>query len=74
MFARDTEVGSRLLVSVACAGSESHGRYLPDGKIAQKLGGSCKGKDGEVLKERLWTELSAKLEDIKKGVVDQVVV
>ncbi|PVH96949.1 putative short-chain dehydrogenase [Periconia macrospinosa] len=67
MFARETEVGSRLLVDVSSASSASHGHYLPDGKIVT-LVGMCKGKEGQELKARLWAELSPKLEGIHEGV------
>ncbi|KAF2009106.1 putative short-chain dehydrogenase [Aaosphaeria arxii CBS 175.79] len=66
-FARTTEVGGCILVNVLSAGSDSHGRYLPDCKMVE-LTGMCRGKDGDELQDRIWKELSKKLEHICPGV------
>ncbi|KAF2866327.1 NAD(P)-binding protein [Massariosphaeria phaeospora] len=69
MGARTTEVGSRMVVYGATAGSESHGQYVPDCEV-KPTGGLTKGKEGEDLQKRVWAELKAKLERIQTGVTD----
>ncbi|KAK3711593.1 hypothetical protein LTR37_009584 [Vermiconidia calcicola] len=66
--ARKTEVGARVLVHGAGAGADSHGKYLPDGKV-RTLGALAKGRKGTELQELVWKELKDKLEDIRPGIM-----
>ncbi|KAK1750355.1 hypothetical protein QBC47DRAFT_393959 [Echria macrotheca] len=67
-LARPAEVGARTLVYGASASKDTHGQYLPDCKITQPNRGLAKGKAGEELQKRVWTELKTKLETIRPGV------
>lgn len=71
IFARSTEYGSRTLVHAASQGPESHGRYLSSCAIAP-LGGIAAGPDAAVLQERVWKEVSDKLEKIKPGILNNL--
>lgn len=64
---RSTEAGSRTLVHAASQGPESHGAYMSDCGVARPSA-FVLSKDGYESQERLWKELEAKLEGIKKGV------
>ena len=67
-MARKTEVGARVLVHGASAGADSHGKYLPDGKV-RALGALANGRTGTELQELVWKELKDKLEDIRPGIM-----
>lgn len=67
LLARSTEYGSRTLVHAAASGAESHGHYLSDCEISLPSG-YVLSNEGYVAQERLWDELTAKLEAIKPGV------
>ncbi|KAH6971761.1 putative short-chain dehydrogenase [Ilyonectria sp. MPI-CAGE-AT-0026] len=67
MLARQTEVGSRTLVYGASAGPETHGQYLPDCNITVTKG-LTEGSAGAELQNRVWEELTQKLEAVQKGV------
>lgn len=68
VLARTTEVGSRTLVHAGTeAGEESYGQYLSDCKV-QKCAKLVEGPEGKELEERVWRELSEKLEAISPGV------
>ena len=71
MGARTTEVGSRTLVDAACKGPESHGRYLTDCTIADPAP-FVLTEEGKKTQERVWKELSAKLEKIQPGILDNI--
>lgn len=68
VFARTTEVGSRTLVhGGVTAGQETHGKFMQTCKVTDcaKL---VEGPEGKGLEDRVWGELSAKLEAIQPGV------
>lgn len=69
IMARTTEVGSRTLVHAGTkAGKESHGKYLSDCQVTRcaKL---VEGPEGPGLEDRVWKELSEKLEAIQPGIL-----
>ncbi|QDS70784.1 hypothetical protein FKW77_004185 [Venturia effusa] len=68
MGARTTEVGARTLVHATQAGPESHGQYLSDCAIAPPAPFVTSEK-GKKFQARWWKELSAKLESIHPGVM-----
>ncbi|KAM0141894.1 hypothetical protein ACHAP3_001887 [Botrytis cinerea] len=65
---RTTEEGARSLVFATSFGKESHGKYVGNGRL---LSESCfvTSKDGAVAGEKLWTQLSSKLEKIRPNVM-----
>lgn len=68
LTARTTEVGSRTLVyGGVTAGEETHGKFMQSHKVTEcaKL---VIGPEGKGLEDRVWAELSAKLEAIQPGV------
>jgi retinol dehydrogenase-12 len=69
MNARTTEQGSRTLVHAAtAAGPESHGQYLSDCKVMEPSE-FVRSAEGKKAGERVWEELSEKLEKIEPGVL-----
>ncbi|KAF2464992.1 short-chain dehydrogenase [Lindgomyces ingoldianus] len=68
ILARSTEKGSRTLVHAASQGSETHGEYLSDCKV-HEAAPIVTSEEGHVLQERVWDELSKKLEAIRPGVI-----
>ncbi|KAK4506211.1 hypothetical protein PRZ48_004176 [Zasmidium cellare] len=66
-LARTTEKGSRTVVHAGSCGSETHGKYLSDCKVAEPAA-IVTGPEGRKLQERLWDELTQKLEAIQPGV------
>ena len=69
LFARTTEYGSRTLVHAASQGPETHGKYLSGCKIANRAGIAA-AADVEEIQERVWREISEKLERIKPGILE----
>tara|TARA_R110002003_G_scaffold206_8_gene15809 strand:- start:826 stop:1803 length:978 start_codon:yes stop_codon:yes gene_type:complete len=67
LLARTTEAGSRTLVHAGSSGQESHGQYLSDAKIVPPSV-FVRSEEGKKTQKRVWDELIAKLEGIKKGV------
>ncbi|KAJ5754142.1 uncharacterized protein N7511_008295 [Penicillium nucicola] len=73
VLARSTEVGSRTLVAGAAAGLESHGAYMSDGYVENTaLSPFVRSDEGRQARERLWGELSAILESVCPGVMQNV--
>ena len=68
LLARTTEMGSRSLVHAGSAGANTHGQYLSDCHTA-KPAKLVTSPEGEVVQDRLWAELTSKLEAIKPGVM-----
>jgi NAD(P)-dependent dehydrogenase (short-subunit alcohol dehydrogenase family) len=66
-LARTTEYGSRTLVHAAASGAETHGQYLSDCKI-DLASDYVRSAEGYEAQNRVWDELTAKLEAIKPGV------
>ncbi|KAM0715823.1 hypothetical protein Q7P37_008337 [Cladosporium fusiforme] len=71
IFARSTEYGSRTLVHAISQGPETHGRYLSSCAIAEP-GGLAAGENASALQERVWKEVSGKLEKIKPGILNNL--
>ena len=71
LLARTAEVGSRTLVHAASAGSASHGQYLSDAQIADPPA-LLLSKEGAETQERVWIELSKKLEVIEPGILSNL--
>lgn len=72
VLARTTEVGSRTLVHAGVtAGEETHGKYLADCQV-KDCAKMVEGEGGVELEERVWKELSKKLEQIQPGVTKVV--
>jgi NAD(P)-dependent dehydrogenase (short-subunit alcohol dehydrogenase family) len=67
LLARSTEVGSRTLVHAATQGPESHGQYMSDCDIGVPAP-FVTSEEGKRVQERVWDELTRKLEVIKPGV------
>lgn len=67
MRARSTEVGSRTLVHAASAGSESHGQYLSNCKVAL-VGNFVRTEEGREVQSMCWDEVMGRLEWIEPGV------
>lgn len=68
LVARTTEVGARTLVhGGVTAGQETHGKFLETCQVLEcaKL---VEGPEGKTLEDRVWGELSQKLELIQPGV------
>lgn len=66
-LARSTEVGARTLVHAGGSGEESNGQYLSDCEVTQP-NKNVLSEDGKRTQERVWKELTAKLEGIRKGI------
>ncbi|KAF2109343.1 hypothetical protein BDV96DRAFT_615734 [Lophiotrema nucula] len=66
-LARSTEVGSRTLVHAASQGPETHGEYLSNCTITQPAP-LVLSAEGYKLQERVWGELSKRLEAIQPGI------
>lgn len=71
LLARSTEYGSRTLVHAAASGAESHGHYLSDCKVELPSEYVLSNK-GYVAQNRVWDELTAKLEAISPGVTNNL--
>ncbi|MCJ1307074.1 hypothetical protein MMC25_000720 [Agyrium rufum] len=72
LFARTAEEGSRLVVSAAAAGRESHGGYLRGGKL-QKYPLFLTDEKGIERSEYVWKQLGNKLEGLQPGVLASLV-
>ncbi|OQO11624.1 hypothetical protein B0A48_03351 [Cryoendolithus antarcticus] len=66
-LARTTEYGSRTLFHAAEQGKDSHGGYFSDCRLADPAL-LVTSEEGKKVQERVWTELTAKLEKIQPGV------
>jgi hypothetical protein len=69
LFARTAEYGSRTLVHAACQGPETHGCYLSGCAVSER-GGVVVAADGKEVQERVWREVSEKLQKIKPGILE----
>jgi NAD(P)-dependent dehydrogenase (short-subunit alcohol dehydrogenase family) len=70
-LARTAEVGSRTLVHAASAGPGSHGQYLSDCRIEDPPAFVLR-KEGVETQERVWMELSKKLEAVQPGILENL--
>ncbi|KAE9975887.1 hypothetical protein BLS_000918 [Venturia inaequalis] len=66
--ARSTDVGARTLVHATQAGPESHGQYLTDSAVGPPAS-FVTSEEGKKFQARWWKELSAKLESIHPGIL-----
>jgi hypothetical protein len=64
---RTASVGARALVNGASFGPDSHGEYLSNCRI-DKVSPYARREEGEKMGEKLWAELSEKLEMIQPGI------
>ena len=71
VFARTTEQGSRTLVHAASQGPESHGQYMSNCQVAP-VAPLVTSAVGYETQNRVWIELSKKLENIKPGVTSNL--
>ena len=71
VMGRSVEEGSRALVDAVGRGTDSHGEYLSDCKVA-RVSDFVLSKKGAKTQERVWEELNAKLEAIEPGIMDNV--
>lgn len=73
VVARSTDVGSRTLVASASAGLESHGAYMSDSHVENTaLSPFVRSEEGRQAREKLWSEVSVILEDVRPGVMQSV--
>ena len=68
LFARTTEYGSRTLVHAISQGPGTHGKHLSSCAIG-KRGGIVTAADGQEVQERVWKEITEKLERIKPDIL-----
>ncbi|KAH6878551.1 hypothetical protein BKA58DRAFT_308294 [Alternaria rosae] len=69
LLARKTEVGSRTLTHAGISGVETHGKYLSDCEITEPSP-YVRSEEGKRDQERVWKELTAKLEVNKSGITE----
>lgn len=67
IFARTTEMGARNFIAAACAGQESHGKYISE-CVVKEPSDFVRSKEGEVTQERIYEELMRILEKIQPGI------
>ena len=72
LFARTAEYGSRTLAHAASQGPETHGKYLSGCTVAGR-GGIAAAEDAREVQQRVWKEISEKLERIKPGIMSGLV-
>ena len=65
------DVGSRSLVAAACIGPEGHGQYVTSCKV-EPPAPFVLTDEGKKTQERVWKELSAKLEKIQPGILSNI--
>jgi retinol dehydrogenase-12 len=71
MNARTSEVGSRVLVFAASGGRENHGKYISDAQIIEPSK-FVRSEEGRKTGEKVWQELSAKLEKIQPDILSKL--
>ncbi|KAF3386770.1 Short chain dehydrogenase yanD [Penicillium rolfsii] len=73
VLARSTEVGSRTLVAGISTGIEGHGAYMTDATVDNtSLSPFVRSEDGRAAREKVWKELSAILEPIRPGIMQNI--
>jgi NAD(P)-dependent dehydrogenase (short-subunit alcohol dehydrogenase family) len=73
VLARSTEVGSRTLVAGISTNIEGHGAYMTDATVDNtSLSPFVRSADGRPAREKLWKELSAILEPIRPGIMQNI--
>lgn len=71
LFARSAEEGSRLIVTAASAGRETHGGYMRAGHLQEYIP-SVTSKEGVQRIDHFWEQLSKKLEQLQPGIMANV--
>ncbi|KAI4740683.1 NAD(P)-binding protein [Aureobasidium sp. EXF-12298] len=71
LLARTTEVGSRTLVAAALASHETHGQYMSN-CLVEEPSKFVRSEEGRKTQEKVWAELSAKLETIQPGILKNI--
>ncbi|KAH0343627.1 NAD(P)-binding protein, partial [Aureobasidium melanogenum] len=71
LLARTTEVGSRTLVAAALASHDTHGQYMSDCMV-EEPSKFVRSEEGKRTQERVWAELSAKLEAVQPGILNNI--
>ena len=71
LFARTAEEGSRLVVTAASAGRQTHGGYMRAGAL-QKYAPFITNEDGVKKSNYLWEQLGRKLEQLQPGILANV--
>ncbi|KAF2964031.1 hypothetical protein GQX73_g9530 [Xylaria multiplex] len=71
VLARTTEVGSRTIVHGGSADATTHGQYLSNCAI-EEPSELCLTPEGKELSRRVWSELEAKLEAIRPGIMQNL--
>ncbi|KAI4716568.1 NAD(P)-binding protein [Aureobasidium sp. EXF-10727] len=71
LLARTTEVGSRTLVAAALASHDTHGQYMSN-SLVEPPSKFVRSEEGKKTQERVWAELSAKLEEIQPGILKNI--
>ncbi|SLM34748.1 short-chain dehydrogenase [Lasallia pustulata] len=71
LLARTTEYGSRTLVNAVEAGQESHGQYMSN-CTPSRVAPLVTSAEGVKAQKQVWEELSAKLEKIQPGIMQNV--
>lgn len=67
LLARSTAYGSRTLVHAGTAGAETHGQFLSECAV-EKPSDYVLSSEGYAMQDRVFRELTQKLEGIKPGV------
>ena len=68
LFARPAEEGSRLVVTAASAGRQTHGGYMRAGAL-QKYAPFITSEDGIARSNDVWEKLNRKLEQLQPGIL-----
>ncbi|KAI9810454.1 MAG: hypothetical protein M1827_006230 [Pycnora praestabilis] len=71
LLARTTEVGSRSIIAAVDGGPETHGEYMADCHVSSPSP-FVWSKEGFLSQERVWAELSSKLEAIHPGILKNI--
>jgi retinol dehydrogenase-12 len=71
LLARTTEVGSRTLVAAALASHDTHGQYMSN-CLVEEPSKFVRSEEGRKTQEKVWAELTAKLEQIEPGILQNI--
>jgi retinol dehydrogenase-12 len=71
LFARTAEEGSRLVVTAASAGRQTHGKYMRGGAV-QEYAPFITNEDGVKRSDEVWEQLGKKLEQLQPGIMGAV--
>jgi hypothetical protein len=71
LLGRSTEMGSRTLVAAACAGEESHGKYMADCEV-REVSVWVRSEKGQETQKRVYEELMTVLDGIEPGITGNI--